>query len=174
MDKTCIICNEKGNWKGRNKFCNKCAYKKYKNKNRKYITIICPNCNNERKMRSDAYKKRKSDLCRKCSYINNPQTYKSIYSKELRNTDLFKRWNGMKCRCNSKNKAKWYGNIKVCNDWLNFNNFYNWSLNNGYKKELEIDRIDENLDYCPENCQWITHRENTLKIKNLFGKKKMT
>ncbi len=173
MEKTCSICNEKKIWKGRQKFCNQCSYKKYKkNKKRKKTTIKCPNCNIIRQVRTDFYNKRKTDYCSKCSYLDRLQTYKSKYPKELRETDIFKRWTGMKGRCNSKDKKKWYGNISVCDEWLDFNNFYKWSIENGFRKDLEIDRIDETKNYCPSNCQYITHRENTLKIKKPFCRSK--
>lgn len=67
----------------------------------------------------------------------------------------------MMARCYNKNSCnyKWYGakNIKVCEEWKNdFFNFRDWALNNGYSKELTLDRIDIEKDYCPENCRWVT------------------
>ena len=73
----------------------------------------------------------------------------------MSNTRLYNIWEGMKQRCyNSNVKAyKYYGakDIKVCEKWLNFENFMQWSLNNGYSDNLTIDRIDIKKDYCPEN-----------------------
>ena len=53
-----------------------------------------------------------------------------------------------------------YRGITVCDEWLIFDNFCKWALDNGYEDGLEIDRKDNNRGYCPENCRWITHREN--------------
>ena len=64
-------------------------------------------------------------------------------------------------RCyNPKNISyPWYGGkgIKIHQEWLDdFSTFYKWAMNNGYNDNLEIDRIDPNKDYTPDNCRWVT------------------
>ena len=50
--------------------------------------------------------------------------------------------------------------IKICDEWLNdFVSFYNWSIANGYKDGLTIDRIDVNGGYNPQNCRWATPKD---------------
>jgi len=73
-------------------------------------------------------------------------------------------WEHMKQRCyNPKNtRYKHYGGrgITICQEWLDdFMNFYNWSIDNGYKEDLTIDRINVNGNYEPSNCRWITNKE---------------
>lgn len=74
-------------------------------------------------------------------------------------------FNGMVYRCyNTKDKSfKQYGEkgIRICQEWINNpKNFEEWSLCNGYASNLTIDRIDCGLDYCPDNCRWVTLQDN--------------
>ena len=76
---------------------------------------------------------------------------------------IYNIYRGMKTRCFCKNDYhyKWYGakGITICQEWLDdFMSFYNWSLENGYKDNLTIDRIDVNGNYEPSNCRWIDHK----------------
>lgn len=73
---------------------------------------------------------------------------------------LYKVWQGMRDRCNnSKNQvAKYYYDkgIKVCDEWNDFINFYNWSLSNGWEKGLTIDRFpNQKGNYEPNNCRCV-------------------
>lgn len=83
-------------------------------------------------------------------------------------TKLYKVWCSMRRRCYNANTKdyKWYGgkDIKLCEAWdTDFRNFETWALANGYKNNLTIDRIDSKKDYSPDNCQWLTHSENSRK-----------
>ena len=57
------------------------------------------------------------------------------------------------------NNAVSYADCTVCDEWLNFTNFYRWAMANGYRRELEIDRIDNARGYSPDNCRWVTRAE---------------
>ena len=81
---------------------------------------------------------------------------------------LYRKWSGMITRTTNKNERSYknYGQrgIIVCNEWRNdFLKFYNWAINNGWEKGLTIDRIDVNGNYEPNNCQWLTMKENSMK-----------
>jgi hypothetical protein len=86
-------------------------------------------------------------------------------------TRLHNEWSIMKRRCLNKNDSSFdrYGGrgIKICDEWKNsFMNFMNWALDNGYNDNLSIERVDVNGDYCPENCKWITMKEQAKNKRN--------
>lgn len=97
----------------------------------------------------------------------------------LTNTRRYRIFNKMKERCYSSNCERYsnYGGrgIYICDEWLNnFTEFYKWSSKNGYKDNLSIDRRDNNGNYTPKNCRWITMREqarnkstNVLNMKSV-------
>lgn len=86
-------------------------------------------------------------------------------------TRLFNIWDAMKKRCYNKNvnNYKDYGGrgIKICDEWLHdFQAFYDWSISNGYDDNLTIDRIDVNGNYEPNNCRWLTHKQQQRNKRN--------
>lgn len=128
--------------------------------NRKRIEVICPDCNKSRFARVDT--KRKTDRCSICN-IRFIRIEKGDILHSLSNHPLYIRWAGMKQRVKDINKANSYlnKNIQICDDWKNdFLKFYNWCINNNFHPDLELDRINNDGNYCPENCRWITHKEN--------------
>lgn len=81
----------------------------------------------------------------------------------------------MKSRCYRPKDAsyKYYGGrgIKVCDEWLNIENFEKWVKEHPYFEGATLDRINTDGDYEPSNCRWATmaeqdnNRRNTLYIE---------
>ena len=79
-------------------------------------------------------------------------------------TRLYCAWQNMKARCYRKSTREYnnYGGrgITVCDEWIHsYENFKGWSIQNGYSDKLTLDRIDVNKGYSPDNCRWITNKE---------------
>lgn len=79
-------------------------------------------------------------------------------------------WAGMLQRCFNKNELAYknYGarGITVCDEWKSFEAFKDWAISNGYRNDLEIDRQNNNGNYEPSNCRWVTVSENQLNKRN--------
>jgi hypothetical protein len=96
--------------------------------------------------------------------IKNSSTGQFEKKHGLSKSKIYHVWLSMRERCNSE-KHKSYKNygakgIKVCEEWENsFLSFYNFSISNGYKEGLTIDRINSKLGYYPENCRFVTVKE---------------
>lgn len=109
-----------------------------------------------------------------CGCLKKELDKKQHTNDPVKKKRLYRIWCGMKYRCcNTKSSAyKNYGNrgIQVCKEWFdNFRNFEHWALNNGYQENLTIDRINNDGNYEPSNCRWVTRKEqNRNKRNNIY------
>lgn len=132
-------------------------------------------CGNIKVARSDALVSGRTQSCgcikKEQDKINLSQSRHNQFG-----TRLYTIWQKMKDRCfNDHNPAYYrYGGrgIQVCDSWKErFENFYDWAMNNGYQENLTLDRTDNDGNYCPENCRWVTmkeqcnNRSSNIKIK---------
>lgn len=76
---------------------------------------------------------------------------------------IYNVWHGMVNRCRNpilKVYPRYGGRgIKVCEEWHDYFIFKEWAMNNGYDESLTIERKDNNGNYCPENCAWVTMKQ---------------
>lgn len=81
---------------------------------------------------------------------------------------LYHTWSEMKRRCKAEtSNSRYYKDkgVSYTSEWENFDTFAQWAINNGYAPGLEIDRIDSDGDYTPDNCRWVTHKNNSRNRK---------
>lgn len=92
------------------------------------------------------------------------------------------RWSRMLSRCEDFDNPgyKDYGGrgITVCEEWRSFDAFYSWVTENGITSERHLDRIDNNGNYCPDNCRFATKGQNARNKRNnvhltAFGETKL-
>ena len=102
------------------------------------------------------------NICKECAI----RKAKDSRCRKMEKTDgLSEVLHSMKARCyNPKHHSyKRYGErgIDICQEWLaNENQFYDWCRRHGYARGLQLDRIDNNRGYSPENCRFVTPSEN--------------
>ena len=80
---------------------------------------------------------------------------------------LYTVWHSMLVRTGARPGAKEHEvrdyiqrGIRVCDEWKTYANFEMWAMSNGWKRELRIDRIDNDGNYEPGNCRFVTASQN--------------
>jgi len=91
-----------------------------------------------------------------CGCMNKAQDGNTIKHKRI-----YSIYKCMMNRCNNgkvDNYERYGGKgVTVCDEWNTFNPFLTWSLANGYKEDLTIDRKDSKNQYSPSNCRWVDY-----------------
>ena len=99
---------------------------------------------------------RRVEIIRKTGFANK--------THGMTHTSLYHVWNSMKMRCRNPNDTDFnnYGSrgINYTSAWENSSAFFEWALQNGYREGLQIDRKDNNGNYEPSNCHFVTSKRN--------------
>lgn len=147
--------------------------------NRSFYECVC-DCGNKKTTRGDSLT---SGRTRSCGCLVMENSTVSNLSHDSSRTRLYRIYNKMKSRCYDSKNARFhrYGGrgIIVCQEWLeDFTVFKRWALENGYRDNLSIDRINNDGNYTPDNCRWATKLQQannkSTNIKLIFKGKEMT
>ena len=113
----------------------------------------------------------KNGHTKSCGCLHAKVMKEMLVTHGLSGTKLFRVWRGIidRTQYKSHKSYKYYGGrgIKICSEWANnFESFYKWAMGSGYKDGLQIDRVDVNGDYRPENCKWATPKQQQNNRRN--------
>ena len=135
--------------------------------NKRTMWLCICDCGEEKKIRSDSLISKNT---MSCGCLNDELVTKNFTKHGLRCHPLYDVHKNIKQRCLNKNNSVYsdYGGrgITICDEWKDdFKPFYDWAINNGYKRGLEIDRTDNNGNYEPLNCRFVDRRKNILNTR---------
>nr|WP_319527784.1 hypothetical protein [Pseudomonas laurentiana] len=114
----------------------------------------CPECETEFESRMERAKVM-TGLCKACA--NKAAARKRVtHGHNNSNSRLHVTWSNMKRRClrPKGSEVEKYAGVTVCDEWMAFEPFMEWSLKNGYADHLTLDRIDSSRGYEPSNCRY--------------------
>lgn len=131
--------------------------------NQKTKVLVRCKCGHEYYLNPQAiFRKDNVKMCSYCHSKSKIKAYREIGG--IRKHGAYNILDAIKQRCYNKNSKAYiyYGakGISVCDEWLNsYESFCLWADNNGYKDGLTIDRINVNGNYEPNNCRFVTKKE---------------
>ena len=172
------------------KTCTKCKEELpitefYKHKTGKFkVNSVCKKCRvgeskeyyqNHKKESSEYNKKYEQEHRQDCNRRKNKWYHKNkhklTYFKNTERGIMYTCYYSIIIRCYNPNHQAYrnYGarGIKVCDKWLGKEGFENFIKDMGYKpsRKYQIHRLDNDYNYCKENCEWIIEKEH----KKLHG-----
>lgn len=138
------------------------------NKN-KFIVWECK-CDCGKTIHQLSYPLRQGEV-KSCGCLNTEMRLERITTHGLSKLPIYKVWKSMKKRCYAESDKRYhrYGGrgIIVCDEWLKSpESFIRWAISNGYKEGLTIDRIDNDDNYLPNNCRFVTIAKNNRNSSN--------
>lgn len=143
-----------------------------KNKDYRHIYLCECSCTNKKEITDNSIL---TGRVKSCGCLKKRNLTKHGLSK----TKIYQVWQQMIKRCYKETDSNYYKygakRIEVCEEWRNkengFVNFYEWSMLNGYKEGLTIDRKNTYSNYDPNNCRWVTYEVQNTNLRPLKNNK---
>ena len=127
---------------------------------------VCSLCRQAKPLSDfNRHRRRRDGLASRCRQCN-ASAGREWYRRQQQETNrLYSTYVAMKGRCHSRNHSNFpaYGGrgITVCEEWrTSFQAFMAWAQSNGYRPDLQLDRIDNDKGYSPDNCRFVTAEVN--------------
>lgn len=142
----------------------------YMGKKKTYYRCVC-DCGNEVFVSSCNLGKH----CNSCGCLSKEIVSERFSTHGKSNTKLFVIWTDMRNRCLKERDREYknYGGrgVTICVEWLDFQNFHDWAIANGYDEnaprgQCTLDRIDVNGNYEPSNCRWVDMKVQSRNRRN--------
>ena len=130
---------------------------------RKSYWVCKCSCGNYTEVRSDILLSHNTESCGCLKIEQDIKNLGIVNNHKMTKHPLYRKWNSMMQRCYNDTQERYYRyggrGIIVCNEWHDVKKFVEWSEKNGYQEGLSIERINNNGNYEPSNCKWVTLQE---------------
>ena len=160
---------------GRLEVISSCGQDKYRHE----IWLCKCQCGNYTKVRNSNLLSGGTKSCG-CLEQENRKSIHIIHG-DSKGSKLYKVWHSMICRCELQKDTgyKHYGGrgITVCKEWHSYESFKKWAMQSGYKENpgrniLTIDRVNNDGNYCPENCRWVDMKVQASNRRSSYGERR--
>lgn len=132
---------------------------------RRYGVFVCHECRTKFEGRMERLK-RMTGLCGSCADIRAGRS-RAKYQKGEVQSRLHATWANMKRRCINPvgKEIRIYAGISLCEEWMDYSEFRDWAIANGYDDNLTIDRKDPLGNYEPSNCRFVDYKTQAANRK---------